>query len=59
MITIFKALRGSHAHGLATEESDRDYFSIVIPPANAIIGLSEMKGSQTVDGKRPEVLRGW
>jgi len=50
MRTIFKTLRGSHAHGLATEKSDRDYFSIVIPPAEAIIGLSEMKGSQRIEG---------
>lgn len=50
MRTIFKALRGSHAHGLATPESDRDFFSIVIPPVEAIIGLGEMKGSQRIEG---------
>lgn len=50
MKTIFKSLRGSHAHGLATEQSDRDYFSIVVPPIEAIIGLSAMKGSQHIDG---------
>lgn len=50
MKTIFKSLRGSHAHGIATPQSDRDYFSIVIPPVEAIIGLGEMKGSQRIEG---------
>ena len=50
MKTIFHALRGSYAHGLATAESDEDHFRIVIPPVEAIIGLSEMKGSQRIEG---------
>lgn len=51
MKIIYEALRGSHAHGLAGPDSDKDYFRIVIPPPEAIIGLDEMKGSQRIDGE--------
>jgi predicted nucleotidyltransferase len=49
--TIYKSLRGSHASGTNTPESDRDLFEIVIPSSEALIGLGNMKGSQHIKEK--------
>lgn len=55
--TIFKCLRGSHATGIATAQSDRDYFEIIIPCVDALIGLKEAKGSQHKDVGSGEDVR--
>lgn len=49
MNILYKAIVGSKAFGLANSQSDTDYFTIVVPPAECIVGLSDMKGSQKVD----------
>lgn len=41
--TVLEVKSGSHAYGLATEESDKDYKGIVIPPIEYYFGLQEMK----------------
>jgi hypothetical protein len=45
---IYKSLRGSHAQGVTTPTSDKDYFEIVLPPIEAVLGLQEMVGSQHI-----------
>ncbi len=49
MITVYKCIRGSRATGLNLPGSDHDYFKVVIPPTEAIIGLGNMRGSQKID----------
>lgn len=46
--TVIKCYRGSHAQGVATPTSDTDYFEIVLPPIEAVLGLQEMAGSQYI-----------
>jgi hypothetical protein len=48
MKTIYKCLRGSYAQGVTTPTSDKDYFEIVLPPIEAVLGLQEMVGSQHI-----------
>jgi len=45
---IYKCFRGSHAQGLALPTSDKDYFEIVLPPVEAVLGLDNMVGSQHI-----------
>jgi len=48
---ILKCLVGSHAHGLATKESDYDYRSVYILPTNKILSLGyKYKGSSWMEG---------
>jgi RNA repair pathway DNA polymerase beta family len=45
---VYRSLRGSHAQGVTTPTSDKDYFEIVLPPIEAVLGLQEMVGSQHI-----------
>lgn len=45
---ILKVYRGSHAYGLATEESDVDIGGIFVPPVDYIVGLKKI---ETYNGK--------
>ena len=46
--TLYRCLRGSHAQCVATPTSDKDYFEIILPPTEAVLGLGEMVGSQHI-----------
>jgi hypothetical protein len=49
---ILKTLVGSHAHGLATPESDRDYRGVYITPTSEILSLGyNYKGSHWLEGE--------
>jgi hypothetical protein len=57
MTTIYKSLRGSHAQGVSTPTSDKDFFEIVLPPVEAVLGLDNMIGSQhIIDGNDTRVI---
>ncbi len=45
---VYRCLRGSHAQGVTIPTSDKDYFEIVLPPIEAVLGLQEMVGSQHI-----------
>jgi len=47
-VIIYKCFRGSHAQGLALPTSDKDYFEIILPPIEAVLGLENMVGSQHI-----------
>lgn len=47
-IIIYECLRGSHAQGVTTETSDKDYFKIILPNINAVLGLENRIGSQHI-----------
>jgi uncharacterized protein len=49
---ILVGLVGSHAHGLATEASDKDYSGIVQAPTATVLGLREIQ--ETWVGKDPD-----
>jgi uncharacterized protein len=50
-IVILKTLVGSHAHGLADENSDRDYRSVYVEPTKEILSLGHRyKGSSWLEG---------
>lgn len=49
--TIYLALSGSHAYGMATETSDYDYRGIAIAPIESYIGLMD-KFEQIVDSDK-------
>lgn len=50
---ILKVLVGSHAHGLATPESDYDYRGVYVVPTSKILSLTagKIKGSHWVEGE--------
>ncbi|KKK77684.1 hypothetical protein LCGC14_2851130, partial [marine sediment metagenome] len=49
---ILKVLVGSHAHGLATPESDRDYRGVFVTPTSDLlrIGVGKPKGHHWAEG---------
>lgn len=48
---ILKVLVGSHAHGLATPESDYDYRAVFVQPTSEILGLgSKAVSNQWIEG---------
>jgi len=48
---ILKVLVGSHAHGLATPESDYDYRAVFVQPTSEILGLgSKPVSNQWIEG---------
>jgi len=53
--TILKVLVGSHAHGLATQDSDRDYRSVFVIPTEDMFKLGfKHPGTQWVKGQTDE-----
>jgi len=53
--TILKVLVGSHAHGLATQESDRDYRSVFALPTEELFKLGfKPPSTQWTKGQRDE-----
>ncbi len=53
--TIVKVLVGSHAHGLATSDSDRDYRSVFVMPTEDMFQLGfKPPGTQWTQGKTDE-----
>ncbi len=54
MTEILKVLVGSHAHGLATEDSDIDYRGVYVVPTSEILSLSHEK----VRGKNTHWVEG-
>jgi uncharacterized protein len=56
--TILKVLVGSHAHGLATRNSDRDYRRVFVQPTEDMFKLGyKPPGSQWTKGRADET--GW
>lgn len=51
---VFLVESGSHAYGTDTEESDKDYKGIVIPPMEYHIGLHTFKSVQIETGAKDE-----
>ena len=53
---ILKVLVGSHAHGLATEDSDVDYRGVYVTPTSQILSLhaGKMKGTHWVEGENED-----
>ena len=48
---ILKVLVGSHAHGLATAESDHDYRAVFVQPTSEILGLGhKAQNNQWIEG---------
>jgi len=48
---ILKVLVGSHAHGLATAESDFDYRAVFVQPTSEILGLGhKAQNNQWIEG---------
>ena len=55
MKTLLKVLVGSHAHGLATPESDRDYRGVFIVPTSDLLRLgSSTKTVQWIEGNEDD-----
>ena len=53
--TILKVLVGSHAHGLATQDSDRDYRSVFVIPTEDMFKLGfKPPGTQWAKGQTDE-----
>ena len=53
--TILKVLVGSHAHGLATQDSDRDYRSVYVLPTEDMFKLGfKQPGTQWTKGREDE-----
>ena len=49
--TILKVLVGSQAHGLADEDSDRDYRAVYVDPTSEILSLNhKYKGNSWIEG---------
>ncbi len=48
MPEILKVLHGSHAYGTASEKSDVDHYSIIIPEIDYLLGLKSIKSQQTI-----------
>lgn len=56
--TILKVLVGSHAHGLATQDSDRDYRSVFVNPTEDMFKLGfKPPGTRWATGQMDET--GW
>jgi predicted nucleotidyltransferase len=52
---ILRCLVGSHAHGLATAESDFDYRGVYVLPASEILSLGyNYKGSHWLEGEKED-----
>lgn len=49
--TILLSVTGSHAYGTATENSDRDFKGICIPPPDYYLGLKSFNEYNTTGGK--------
>jgi hypothetical protein len=50
-LQLLKVLVGSHAHGLADENSDRDYRAVYILPTSDIVSLGfKYKGNDWIEG---------
>lgn len=50
---VLKVLGGSHAYGLASEDSDKDYRGVALPPVSWLVGFPPGDyGSQTFTHKR-------
>lgn len=52
--TIFLTLHGSHAYGLNTAESDKDYKGICVPPSKYYHGF--LNKVEQVEGKDPDLV---
>ncbi len=51
---IFKCRTGSHLYGLATPESDTDYFGVFLPSAEDMLGMNRFDQQIEMDSKKVE-----
>ncbi len=52
-VRILQCLVGSHAYGLATEESDEDRLGVFVTPTKNLLGIFQPK--ETVDRREPDI----
>jgi predicted nucleotidyltransferase len=49
--TLLVTVRGSYAYGTNTDTSDKDYFKLVVPEIDYVLGLSRFRGQQIIEGE--------